>query len=100
LALLIRGDPRRCQAENPLIAPFRFPEPALQVDEIWAFCYAKQKNVPTATAAPEGAGDVWTWTAIDADSKLVMSWMVGDRSGETARKFINDLAKRLANGSN
>jgi IS1 family transposase len=69
----------------------------VQVDEIWAFCYAKQKNVPTATAAPEGAGDVWTWTAIDADSKLVMSWLVGDRNGETARKFIGDVAKRLAN---
>jgi len=69
----------------------------VQVDEIWAFCYAKQKNVETAIAAPEGAGDVWTWTAIDADSKLVMSWLVGDRSGQTARRFINDLAKRLSN---
>jgi len=68
----------------------------VQVDEIWAFCYAKQKNVPTAKAAPEDAGDVWTWTAIDADTKLVMSWLVGDRTGETARKFIGDLAKRLA----
>ena len=52
----------------------------IEVDEIWAFCYAKQRNVETARAAPEGAGDVWTWTAIDADSKLVMSWAVGDRS--------------------
>lgn len=69
----------------------------VQVDEIWAFCYAKQRNVEGAKAAPEGAGDVWTWTAIDADSKLVMSWQVGDRSGETARIFINDVAKRLAN---
>lgn len=69
----------------------------VQVDEIWAFCYAKQRNVAAAKAAPEGAGDVWTWTAIDADSKLVMSWMIGDRSGETARKFIRDLARRLAN---
>lgn len=67
----------------------------IQVDEIWAFCYAKQKNVEAAKAAPEGAGDVWTWTAIDADTKLIPSWMVGDRSGDTARVFIADLAKRL-----
>jgi IS1 family transposase len=67
----------------------------IQVDEIWAFCYAKQKNVATAKAAPEGAGDVWTWTAIDADTKLMPSWMVGDRSGDTARVFIADLANHL-----
>jgi IS1 family transposase len=67
----------------------------IQVDEIWAFCYAKQKNVETAKKAPEGAGDVWTWTAIDAETKLIPSWMVGDRSGETAQVFIADLAKRL-----
>jgi len=67
----------------------------IQVDEAWAFCYAKQKNVATARAAPEGAGDVWTWAAIDADTKLVPSWAVGDRSAETAREFISDLAKRL-----
>jgi IS1 family transposase len=67
----------------------------IEVDEIWAFCYAKQKNVPSAKAAPEGAGDVWTWTAIDADTKLIPSWLVGDRSGETAKAFISDLAGRL-----
>ena len=67
----------------------------IQVDEIWAFCYAKQKNVEGAKAAPEGAGDVWTWTAIDADTKLIPSWMIGDRSGDTARVFISDLANRL-----
>ena len=67
----------------------------LQVDEIWAFCYAKQKNVAAAKVAPEGAGDVWTWTAIDADTKLIPSWAIGDRSGETAREFIADLASRL-----
>jgi IS1 family transposase len=69
----------------------------VQVDKIWAFCYAKQKNVADAKAAPEGAGDVWTWTAIDADAKLVMSSAVGDRTANTARLFINDLAKRLSN---
>jgi IS1 family transposase len=67
----------------------------IQVDEIWAFCYAKQRNVEMAKAAPDVAGDIWTWAAIDADSKLVPSWLVGDRSGETAKVFISDLASRL-----
>jgi IS1 family transposase len=69
----------------------------IQVDEIWSFTYAKQKNVPTAKAAPEGAGDTWTWTAIDAETKLVPSWFVGGRDGECAMEFMDDLAKRLAN---
>src|SRR5665213_2138720 len=69
----------------------------IQVDEIWAFCYAKQKNVATAKAAPEKAGDIWTWTAIDADTKLAAAWWVGDRSGATAKMFMDDLASRLAN---
>ena len=68
----------------------------LQLDEIWAFCYAKQKNVPTAKAAPEGAGDIWTWTAICADTKLIPSWYVGDRDVEAAKAFVADLAGRLA----
>jgi IS1 family transposase len=75
----------------------RLTSQRIQVDEIWAFCYAKQRNAENAKAAPEGAGDVWTWTALDADSKLVMSWLVGDRDGDTAQKFIRDLEKRLAN---
>src|SRR5665213_246898 len=69
----------------------------VQVDEIWSFTYAKQKNVAKAVAAPEGAGDTWTWTAIDADSKLVMSWLVGDRDAENAYAFIEDVYGRLAN---
>src|SRR5271169_2904292 len=69
----------------------------LQLDEVWAFCYAKQKNVPTAKAAPEGAGDIWTWVALDADTKLAASFHVGDRDGEAAMIFMDDLAKRLAN---
>lgn len=69
----------------------------VQVDEIWSFVYAKDKNVASAKAAPDKAGDVWTWTAIDADTKLVASWMVGDRTYMTARTFIDDLADRLAN---
>lgn len=69
----------------------------LQLDEIWSFVYAKQKNVGTARAAPQDAGDAWTWVAIDADTKLVPSWRVGDRSSETAIAFADDLASRLRN---
>lgn len=69
----------------------------LQLDEIWAFCYAKQRNVMLAKAAPEEAGDLWTWVAIDAETKLVPSWRVGDRSGATATEFVCDLSGRLAN---
>jgi IS1 family transposase len=69
----------------------------LQLDEIWCFIYAKEKNVRTAKAAPADAGDVWTWVAIDAQTKLVPSWRVGDRSGETAIAFADDLASRLVN---
>ena len=68
----------------------------LQVDEIWPFIYAKQGNVPKAKEAPKGAGDAWTWTAICADTKLVPSWTVGDRSSETALEFMDDLRARLA----
>ena len=68
----------------------------IQVDEIWSFCYSKQANVEKAKAAPEDAGDVWTWTAIDADSKLVMSWLVGGRDAGYAAAFIDDLADRVS----
>jgi len=70
----------------------------IQVDEIWAFCYAKAKNVtPEIAAKNPYAGDVWTWMAIGADTKLIPSWIVGPRDGVTARIFVNDLADRLAN---
>ncbi len=69
----------------------------VQVDEIWSFNYCKQKNVKSAVAAPEGAGDVWTWTAIDAKSKLVFSVLVGPRDAEIACEFMNDVAGRLKN---
>jgi len=69
----------------------------LQCDEIWSFCYAKQKNVPDKFTGQFGYGDVWTWTAIDAETKLIPSWLVGDRSFETAKIFVNDLASRLKN---
>lgn len=69
----------------------------VQCDEIWSFCYAKDKNVKTAKDAPEGAGDVWTWTAIDADTKLIVSYFVGDRSGQSAIALMDDLRDRLSN---
>jgi IS1 family transposase len=69
----------------------------VQVDEIWSFTYAKQKNVAGAKAAPDGAGDTWTWTAIDADSKMILSYFIGGRDGECAMWFIDDLRARLAN---
>ena len=67
----------------------------VQVDEIWSFTYAKQKNVAAAKAAPEGAGDTWTWTALDADSKLIVGWFVGGRDGECANLFMKDVGARL-----
>lgn len=69
----------------------------IQCDEIWAFCYSKQRNVPTAKAAPLGAGDVWTWTALEASSKLMVSFMVGGRDSEYAMALMDDLRSRLAN---
>ncbi len=69
----------------------------VQVDEIWSFTYAKEKNVARAKAAPEYAGDTWTWTALDADSKLIVSWLVGGRDAGYATEFMQDLAGRLAN---
>jgi IS1 family transposase len=69
----------------------------VQVDEIWSFTYAKQKNVAKAKAAPANAGDTWTWTATDADNKLMISWLVGGRDGEYAMAFMDDLRSRLAN---
>jgi IS1 family transposase len=68
----------------------------IQADEIWSFCYAKQRNVAAATAAPEGAGDVWTWTAIDADTKLMVSYFVGDRTADSAMALAEDLRNRIA----
>ena len=67
----------------------------VQVDEIWSFCYAKAGNVEKAKKAPEGAGDVWTWTGIDADAKLIVSWLIGPRDGQSAYFFMQDLAGRL-----
>src|SRR5436189_4692344 len=68
----------------------------VQCDEIWAFGYAKAKNLPEQYKGAAGYGDVWTWTALDADSKLIVTWAVGRRDGFTAAAFIRDLADRLA----
>jgi IS1 family transposase len=69
----------------------------LQCDEIWSFVYSKAKNVPEEYNGKFGYGDVWTFTAIDADTKLVPAWLVGLRNADCAFDFINDLKSRLAN---
>lgn len=69
----------------------------LQADEAWQFCYAKAKNVPEAKRGQFGYGDVWTWTAVDADTKLVPCFLVGNRDAVSAEMFISDLAARLKN---
>src|ERR1017187_242720 len=70
----------------------------VQIDELWSFVAAKQKNVAPAIVSRTGyAGDAWTFVAIDADSKLVISWMVGERDGQTAKTFLDDVAGRLSN---
>jgi IS1 family transposase len=69
----------------------------IQCDEIWSFCYAKEKNVPEDKRGKFGYGDIWTFTAICADSKLVPSWFIGNRDLESATIFLKDLAGRLAN---
>ena len=69
----------------------------IETDEIWSFIYAKDKNVRRALNAPPEAGDVWTWVAMDPNSKLIVSWRIGDRSGSTAIALFDDLRGRLAN---
>ena len=69
----------------------------LQLDEVWSFCYAKEKNVPAAKKGEFGYGDVWTWTAIDADTKLIPSWLIGRRDSICAAEFVRDIAERLNN---
>jgi IS1 family transposase len=69
----------------------------IQCDEIWSFCYAKEKNIPRRFHGMQGIGDVWTWTALDADTKLIAHWHIGSRSAADATIFIKGLAPRLAN---
>ena len=76
---------------------WNLPCTRIECDEIWAFCYAKQKNVPDEFKGTPGYGDVWTWTALCADTKLVPVWLVGERTVEDGWAFMADLKKRLAN---
>jgi IS1 family transposase len=69
----------------------------IQCDEIWSFCYAKEKNVPEELRGKFGYGDVWTWTALCADTKIIPCWRVGGRSAWDAQHFMYDLASRLSN---
>lgn len=69
----------------------------VQCDEVWSFCYAKAKNVATAKRKDLAYGDIWLWTALDADSKLIVSWKVGDRDADYALALMDDLRGRLAN---
>ncbi len=82
-------------AEYQDAALTNLPCTRLECDEIWSYCYAKQKNVPTEHQGTFGYGDVWTWTAICADTKIVPSWLVGERTTEDAIVFMRDLAGRL-----
>jgi IS1 family transposase len=75
----------------------KLPCKRVQCDEVWSFCYAKQKNVPIEKRGQFGYGDVWTWTAICADTKLICSWKIGTRGAATAYALMHDLAARLAN---
>ena len=67
----------------------------VQCDEVWSFCYSKEKNVPAELKGTPGYGSVWTWTALDADTKLMISWIVSDRSQEAANAIIADLKSRV-----
>jgi len=68
----------------------------IQCDEIWSFTYAKARNLPDELYGKKGFGDTWTWVGIDADSKLAVSWLVGDRDAEAGLVFLRDLASRLS----
>jgi IS1 family transposase len=85
-----------CSAYQDL-ALRELPCKVVECDEIWSFCYAKQKNVPDEHRGTFGYGDVWTWTALCADTKLVPSWLVGERTTDDAIVFMRDLEGRLAN---
>jgi len=93
---LLRDVGKAC-AEYQDIHLRNLPCKTIQCDEIWSFCYAKQKNVPEEKRGRLGYGDVWTWTAIDADTKLVASWLVGFRDAGYAFRLMRDLRARLAN---
>jgi IS1 family transposase len=88
---------------GPVVAAYQdrtlvdLPSTRIECDEIWAFCYSKDRNVPEAHEGEWGYGDVWTWVALDPDTKLVASWLVGRRDAVDAVDFLTDLAPRLRN---
>lgn len=69
----------------------------IECDEIWNFCYAKDRNLPDSMRGQPGVGSMWTWTALCADSKLIVSWRLGARDSENAHIFVGDVSERLAN---
>lgn len=91
------GDMGRACAQHQDGVLRNLPSKRVQVDEIWSFCGCKQKNVPDARRGEFGIGDVWTWVAIDADHKLAISWLVGNRDGVSAIAFAKDIAERVSN---
>ncbi len=91
------ADLGRACAEYQARTLVNLPATRIECDEIWAFCYAKQRNVPEEHRDEWGYGDVWTWVALDPDTKLVASWLVGRRDGPDAMAFLLDLAPRLRN---
>lgn len=94
VAKLLRDIGQACEYYHDKIM-VNLPCERLQLDEIWSFCYAKQKSIPNQLKAVFGYGDVWTWVAIDADTKLVPSWLVGLRDAEWAGVFVQDVAARM-----
>ena len=93
---LLRDAGRACeQYHNKIMV--NLPCKRIQVDEIWSFCYAKQKNVPEKHQGQFGYGDIYTWVALDPDTKLVPAWLIGGRSALWAKRFMYDLSWRLAN---
>ncbi len=95
LRLLAALGPACEQYQNRVLR--NLPCKRVQCDEVWSFCYAKQKNVPAEKQGQFGYGDVWTWTAICADTKLICSWQIGTRRASTAYALMHDLAGRMAN---
>lgn len=96
IAKLLVDAGRACAAYQDRVLR-HLPCKRVQVDEIWSFVRVKAANLPKAKVATADAGDVWTWIALDADTKLICSFYVGDRGYGSAREFIDDLAERLAN---
>ncbi len=93
---LLRNAGRACeQYHNKIMVDL--PCKRIQVDEIWSFCYAKQKNVPEEYQERFGYGNIWTWVAMDPDTKLVPAWLVGGRDAEWASAFMRDVSQRLRN---